>query len=224
MVLELFAFTFILGSITTQKTVTEIIQPPQLYSPIIEVKEAAKSTPNPQVLSAVSIVFPSPSPTFSSSPSATPIPTGVIPTAMPSSIPTTTPFPTSTATPTASPTAKPSNTPSPSPSSTPAPIVLQTKVTSTELETFFTKYSDQYKVDKELLKRIAKCESGFNPNAKNLSYLGLYQFSESTWSSQRKKMGLSSDITLRTNAEESIKTAAHMIANGGQNAWPNCLH
>jgi hypothetical protein len=226
MVLELFALTVILGSLTTQKTVTEIIQPPQLYSPLIEIKEEAQPASSPQVLSATTIVLPSPSPFFSSSPSATPIPTAIIiiPTQKPSPIPTTTPSPTNTATPTSSPTAKPSVTASPTPLSTPTPTVLKTKVTSTELESYFTKYSDQYKIDKELLKRIAKCESGFNPNAKNLSYLGLYQFSESTWSSQRKRMGLNSDITLRTNAEESIKTAAHMIANGGQNAWPNCSH
>jgi soluble lytic murein transglycosylase-like protein len=84
-------------------------------------------------------------------------------------------------------------------------------------------YSDQYHVDENELKKIAQCESGFNPNSNNSGlYLGMFQFAASSWSSARSRMGLDPNPDLRTNAEESIKTAAYMIANGGINAWPNC--
>lgn len=53
-------------------------------------------------------------------------------------------------------------------------------------------------------------------------YVGMYQFAAQTWQSTRTAMGLDPNPELRMNAEESIKTAAYKIANGGIQAWPNC--
>lgn len=93
-----------------------------------------------------------------------------------------------------------------------------------DLESLFEKYSSEYKVDKNLLKRIADCESEFNPQAINGSYGGLYQFTTSTWAVTRKSMGMSEDEKERFNAEEAIRTAAFKISRGGLSAWPNCAN
>ena len=113
-------------------------------------------------------------------------------------------------------------TPTPTPTRKPTPTPKPTLITSDELDRLFSLYSDEFKVDKELLKRIAYCESKMNPFAENKQYAGLFQFSENSWESTRRNMGLNPDLQLRFNAGESIRTAAFKIANGGLGSWPNC--
>jgi soluble lytic murein transglycosylase-like protein len=91
-----------------------------------------------------------------------------------------------------------------------------------ELEVLWDKYSQQYGVDKTIMKEIARCESNFNSRAVNSSYGGMYQFSVGTWSANRKDMGLDPNPELRFNAEESIKTTAYKISRDGTGAWPVC--
>lgn len=134
-----------------------------------------------------------------------------------------TPTPTSIPTPTPSPTSTP--TPIPKPTATPIPTIEPTPITATtDLESLFTRFSSEYSVDKELLKRIAHCESGFNTNASgaNGQYLGMFQFSQGAWITARTRMGYNNDASLRTNPEESIRTAAFLIAEHHSNLWPNC--
>ena len=132
--------------------------------------------------------------------------------------PTTTPEPTKIIQVTITPSAIP--TTEPLPTATPIP---QTAVAApTDLDSLFSKYADEYKVDKEDLKRIAKCEAGFNTNADTGLYAGMYQFAAATWISTRSAMGLDTNPDLRKNAEEAIRTAAYKISNGGRGAWPNC--
>lgn len=101
----------------------------------------------------------------------------------------------------------------PEPTNPPAP----------ELEAMFDKYSSEYGVDKELMKKIARCESGFNTTSNNSGiYLGMFQFGSQTWVANRNRMGLDSNPDLRTNPEEAIKTAAYVISTRGPGAWPNC--
>src|SRR4030042_2031168 len=126
--------------------------------------------------------------------------------------------PTFTPTPTVAPSPTSTPIPSPTPTPTPTPVML----TSEELENLFTKYASQYSVDKELLKRIAKCESNFNTNAIFRDYAGLFQFASSSWISSRNLMGQDNNPSLRFSAEEAIKTAAFKISRGETNAWPNC--
>lgn len=121
-----------------------------------------------------------------------------------------------TNTPTPTPTLTPTSTQIPTP--TPTPII----VTSSELEELFTRFANEYSVDKELLKRIANCESGLNPNATSRNYAGLFQFSEGLWITTRTLMGQNSDINLRLNAEEAIRTAAFMVSQNHLAIWPNC--
>jgi soluble lytic murein transglycosylase-like protein len=122
--------------------------------------------------------------------------------------------PTQTPTPTPSPTLPP---PTATPTPTPPPITAPDTLNS-----YFDKFSNEYQVDQALLKRIAQCESNFNSQAENGDYHGMYQFSEALWTAVRSRMGLSPDPSLRSNAEESIRTAAYHIAQGGKQAWPNC--
>lgn len=134
------------------------------------------------------------------------------------------PIPTFTPTPTVTPSPTPTRKPTPRPTATPTPTPRPTPiiVTSSELETFFSKYSGEYSVDKELLKRIANCESGFNTNASSHGYAGLFQFSEGIWTSTRTLMGQNPDANLRSNAEEAIRTAAFMVSQNHLYIWPNC--
>ena len=117
--------------------------------------------------------------------------------------------------------------PTPQPTAVPEPTVEPTNIpqpvlNAGELEPLFDKYSGEFGVDKEDLKGIAKCESGFNSQADSGLYVGMFQFAESTWVSNRNAMGLDPNPELRKNAEESIRTAAWKIKSGGRNAWPNC--
>jgi len=86
----------------------------------------------------------------------------------------------------------------------------------------FTKYGDIYHVSPITLKTIAKCESGFNPEATNGSYGGMYQFHPTTWSATRQQMGADPNSDSRFNGEEAIKTAAFKISQEGTGAWPVC--
>ena len=158
----------------------------------------------------VATATPTPSPTAIPTPSPTATPTplrqGFVGLAAPTNTPTDTPTPTST------------NTPTPSPTATPTPV----PVTSSDLENWFSKYSGEYSVDREQLKKIAVCESGFNSQARNGDYGGMYQFSTSSWQSTRASMSMDTNPDLRFNAEESIRTAAFKISTGGAGAWPSC--
>jgi hypothetical protein len=106
----------------------------------------------------------------------------------------------------------------PTPTDAPKP----TLVVAADMETLFSTYADMYHVDREEMKKIAKCESGFNANAQNGPYTGMFQFDASTWIAERTRMGLDTNPDLRTNMEEAIKTTAHKIASSGLNAWPVC--
>ncbi len=112
----------------------------------------------------------------------------------------------------------PTDLPTATPTQAPQPIIT----TSTDLETLFSKYSSQYSVSEDELKKIANCESGFNSASDTGTYAGMFQFSAGTWASIRGTMGADGNPDLRKNPEEAIKTAGFMLARGQQNAWPNC--
>lgn len=100
----------------------------------------------------------------------------------------------------------------------------QPQIVPEEIESMIRKYASEYGADAEVMISIAKCESGFRPDAVSPSgaYHGMYQFVASTWQSNRRAMGLSDDLSLMKNAEESIKTAAFKMGRDGYGAWPAC--
>lgn len=134
---------------------------------------------------------------------------------------TETPLPT-TPTPTSTPTIEPMPTITATPTPVPQPTETPTISAPADLEPLFESVANQYGVDKNLLKKIAKCESNFNSTAKNGAYGGMYQYTESRWIENRNIMGLDPNPELRFNAEESMKTAAFFMVRGGISMWPSC--
>lgn len=127
------------------------------------------------------------------------------------------PTPTSAPTPTSTP------TPTPEPTAEPEPTATPDVWSPADMEPIFSRYAGQYGVDKNVLERIANCESHFNPNAQNLGYLGMFQFGEKTWTSTREQMGEDINPELRRDVEQSIKTAAYLVSVRGTSPWPSCL-
>ena len=124
--------------------------------------------------------------------------------------------------PTPSPTQTPSPTNTPAPAN-PSPTSQQVSYTSDDLERWFSQYGSEYGVDKDVLRKIASCESGFNARSYNQAgYAGMFQFSSGAWQSARRALGRDDNPELRFNAEESIRTAAFKISGSGSGAWPTC--
>lgn len=102
-------------------------------------------------------------------------------------------------------------------------LVRHTIAVEPDLEQLFIVYSEMYHTDKELLKKIARCESGFHADANSGIYLGMFQFAQETWITARTRMGLDTNPELRKDPKEAVMTAAFMIGHGQQRAWAGCL-
>ena len=91
-------------------------------------------------------------------------------------------------------------------------------IAKSEVEKLIVKYFGD---DAEMALKIAKCESGFNEKAKNKTSTasGVFQIIKGTWISNRKAMGLSTDLDLRFDAEENIKTAKYLFGRRGWGPW-----
>lgn len=109
------------------------------------------------------------------------------------------------------------------PTPTPAPTATPDVWPPAEFAGWFNQYAAAFGVDVNILERIANCESHFNPTSESGNYLGMFQFSSSTWQSYRSQMGLDTSPDLRANPEESIKTAAYVVQQKGAAPWPSCL-
>lgn len=133
-------------------------------------------------------------------------------------VPSITPIPMETATPTA--TATP--VPTPKPTKKPTPVPTPTPISPAEVSAFVDRFATQYSVDVNVMRHIALCESGFNPNVINGPYVGLFQFDPTTWKDLRLEMGEDSNINLRLSAEESAQTASFAVSIGERNIWPHC--
>ncbi len=184
---------------------TPYTQSPQNPSPTLYEKQTTKV-----VAQAIITQPPLPTPTVYIAPVQVAIQKPLTPLSEDKSPVTPTPFvPTPTAVPLPLPTAIPA----------PQPVVAA----PVDLDGLFSKYASEYGVDTDVLKRIAKCESGFNPTSNNAGmYLGMFQFAHGTWVANRNRMGVDPNPDLRMNAEEAIRTAAFVISRGGRGAWPNC--
>lgn len=119
--------------------------------------------------------------------------------------------------------AAPTPRPAPKPVEVASITVTSYKVTPPEeVNALIDKYALEYRADPILMKSIAKCESGFRAEAVNGGFGGMYQFLASTWSSNRRAMGLDPNPDLRFNAEEAVRTAAFKMGRDGYGAWPAC--
>jgi soluble lytic murein transglycosylase-like protein len=136
--------------------------------------------------------------------------------ASPTPIETATP----TATPTETPTPRPTNTPTST--ATPLPTPTPTIPAPADLDPLFNEFAGKYGVDANFLKKIADCESHFNPGVVNGPYAGMFQFTQSLWVKYRVLMAADPDPDLRFGARESIETAAYIISQRGAGPWPAC--
>lgn len=112
--------------------------------------------------------------------------------------------------------------PTPIPTKMPTPAIKLKQLSPQILDQLFSKYSENYTVDRELLRKIAVCESYLNPMASSGDFAGLYQFSKLTWITTRQHMNVNADTYLRYDPEEAIMTAAFKLKKDGKNSWPNC--
>lgn len=111
---------------------------------------------------------------------------------------------------------------------TPSPTKIKAKPTpivaaSQEVNEFIERFAAQYGVDKNVLRHVAICESGFNSGATNGPYAGLYQFGTNTWQNIRKEIGEDTNPDLRYVAKDAVQTAAYALAKGRGGMWPNCM-
>lgn len=231
-----FLFSFLFGTAIGMNLLVSVAvkvipdEDPTVDQPIVETSVVVETPtpdlnpiPIPEVLAAeTDEQEPTHEEPISDTPTETPTETP-----FPSLTPTNTPTPiitdAITETPTITPTPTVVVTATPTNSITPTPTIKPI-IAPTNLDELFSKYSDQYHVDIQLLKKIAKCESNFNANAvgpKGL-YLGMFQFGDGSWQSIRKQMGQDPNPSLRTSAEEAIKTASYAISLGRASMWPNC--
>ena len=77
------------------------------------------------------------------------------------------------------------------------------------------------KKNKKWAKRVARCESGGNPNALGAGgqYRGAFQFSRSTWrTSPRSPGGDPIDYSYKTQAFIAVR----LKARAGRSPWPSC--
>lgn len=82
---------------------------------------------------------------------------------------------------------------------------------STELRGLINKYADHYEVPRTLVHRIVQRESGYNPTARNGSYMGLMQIDPRTAST----MGFSGSSRELLDAETNLKYAVKYL----RGAW-----
>ncbi|HSV94590.1 MAG TPA: transglycosylase SLT domain-containing protein [Spirochaetia bacterium] len=115
-----------------------------------------------------------------------------------------------------------SSKPKPTPT-TVMPTPTPTPETSEAVNGFIERFAAQFGVDKNVLRHIALCESGFNSRATNGPYAGLYQFGSVTWQNIRKEIGEDTNPDLRYSAKDAVQTAAYAVSKGRGGMWPNCF-
>ncbi len=99
------------------------------------------------------------------------------------------------------------------------PVVSQVNA---NIENIISQFAAEYGVNDGVMLAIARCESDLQHNAASGPYAGLFQFLASTWSSNRRLMGMDPSPELRFDPVEAARTAAFKMARDGFGAWPAC--
>lgn len=88
----------------------------------------------------------------------------------------------------------------------------------TSIEDLVVAKAKEYGLDPVKALRIAKCESGLNPLAKNpnSSAKGIFQFIDGTWSSVSRIRGISASVL---DAEANIDNAMWLAKKEGWKHW-----
>lgn len=106
-------------------------------------------------------------------------------------------------------------------------VVPQAKAASVpagSVQEIIVKWANYYGVDPNMLLRIAKCESGFNPNAINRNYSvngthpsGLFQHVAVYWPARAAKYGVPGASVF--DADANARVTAGMFRDGQASAW-----
>ena len=92
-----------------------------------------------------------------------------------------------------------------------------------DIETIVRHAARKYGIDEDYFVRIAKCESGLNPNAVNYGYnengypSGLFQHLDGYWPNRAAKHGYAGVSVF--DAEANANVTAAMFAEGAQGLW-----
>lgn len=90
---------------------------------------------------------------------------------------------------------------------------------SEELDQLIKVYADYYQVPEELVRRVAKRESTFNPRARNGIYMGLMQISPATARGMGYRGAPAGLLDAETNLKYSVRylRGAYVVARGNHN-------
>ncbi len=93
-------------------------------------------------------------------------------------------------------------------------IEVEKDWTTGDIEAEIRRQSSLYDIDADRMVRIAKCESGLNPNARNLHSTanGIFQIIDGTWEHYGCTGGIS-------NPEDNIKCAMKIATTSGYSPW-----
>lgn len=105
----------------------------------------------------------------------------------------------------------------------PVTLVAIDRPPVTDVQGLIRYWASYYGVDVNWLLRVARCESGFNPNASNKGYTaggghpsGVFQFLPNTFARYSGRAGFSGDVW---NASDNIRAAAYAFSVGGSGEW-----
>lgn len=105
----------------------------------------------------------------------------------------------------------------------PKPVVAPVAQPQGDVQSIIVKWANFYGVSSDLLLRIARCESTFNPSAVNRNYFagggnpsGLFQFLPETFNRYSSKAGFSGNVF---NPDDNAHAAAYAFSHGGAGEW-----
>jgi hypothetical protein len=129
------------------------------------------------------------------------------------------PEPVLSSSPSPAPTPEPTPAPTPQPAPAPATATLRPVPSTGYVETVVRAAAAEFGVNADQLVRVAKCESGLNPLAKNPASTasGLFQFLTTTWAGNGPRLGYGpADVW---DPVAASRVAAWMFAHGQSGQW-----
>lgn len=96
-----------------------------------------------------------------------------------------------------------------------------------EVDRALTEAAREFRLDEAKFRRVARCESGFNPFNSTRSYYGVFQHLKSEWAGRVRafNQGYNPDVLGNPHSPfDNARIAAWMINNTGWGAWPVCQY